>query len=96
MVSIGNQNLVSRTPPCFGRYVKPFVPACICSRSQFQGGLTSGRQPIVKIIAESLSHDENMLYRPNGISVVYRIVRSNIYSSEVVACGFPFYNNSQS
>jgi hypothetical protein len=28
--------------------------------------LTSGRRPVVKIIAESLSqHDENMLYRPH-------------------------------
>jgi hypothetical protein len=34
----------------------------VCSRLhplQFQGGLTSGRRPLVKIIAESLSqHDE--------------------------------------
>jgi hypothetical protein len=33
---------------------------------QFQGGLTSGRRPVVKTIAKSLSqHDENMLYRPH-------------------------------
>jgi hypothetical protein len=32
---------------------------------QFQG-LTSGRRPVVKMNAESLSqHDENMLYRPH-------------------------------
>jgi hypothetical protein len=31
-----------------------------------QGGLTSGRRPVVKIIAEFLSqHDENMLHRPH-------------------------------
>jgi hypothetical protein len=41
---MGDQNLLSRAPPCFGRHVKP--------------GRTSGRWPVVKIIAESLSHDE--------------------------------------
>jgi hypothetical protein len=30
-----------------------------------QGGFTSGRRPVVKIIAESLSqHDEKYVYRP--------------------------------
>jgi hypothetical protein len=32
----------------------------------FQGGLTTGWRPVVKIIAECLSqHDENMMYRPH-------------------------------
>jgi hypothetical protein len=57
---MGDQNLICQAPPCFGKHVKPLV-GCICSRHhplQFQGGLTSGRRPVVKIIAESLSHDE--------------------------------------
>jgi hypothetical protein len=56
-----SQNLLSRGPPCFGRHVKPLVPVAfaIASTHSFQGGLTSGRRPVVKIIAESLSqHDE--------------------------------------
>jgi hypothetical protein len=33
---------------------------------QFQGGLTSGRRPVVKIIAESLpQHDENPVVPPH-------------------------------
>jgi hypothetical protein len=47
------------TPPCFERHVKPLVPAAfaVFCPLQFQGGLTSGRRPVVKTIAESLSHD---------------------------------------
>jgi hypothetical protein len=26
------KNLLSRAPPCFGRHVKPLVPAALCSR----------------------------------------------------------------
>jgi hypothetical protein len=41
-------------------HLQSLVPAPV------QGGLTSGRRPVVKIIAESLSqHDKNMLYRPH-------------------------------
>jgi hypothetical protein len=47
-------------------------PSCICSRYhplQFQGGLTSGRRPVVKIIAESLTqHDETHVV-PTPLSV---------------------------
>jgi hypothetical protein len=57
--SLDNEYSVSNlylTFPCFGRHVKPLVPL------QFQGGLTLGRRPVVKIIAESLTqHDENPL-----------------------------------
>jgi hypothetical protein len=53
---MGDQNFGPTTNAAVG-------PGCICSRLypvQFQGGLTSGRRPIVKTIAESLSkHDEN-------------------------------------
>jgi hypothetical protein len=69
--------------PVIGRVTKIYYlsvstlvvgPDCICSRLyplQFPGGLTSGRQPVVKIVTESLSqHDENMLYRSlSGIRV---------------------------
>jgi hypothetical protein len=50
---MGDQNVLSRTPPSLGRHVKPPV---------------SRRVDVVfvKIIAESLSqHDENLLYRPH-------------------------------
>jgi hypothetical protein len=65
---MSDQNLLSRTPPCFGRHVKPLVPVAfaVISPLQFQRGWTSGRRPVVKIIAESLSHImKNMLYRPH-------------------------------
>jgi hypothetical protein len=54
------QSLLSRAPPYFGRHVKPLIPAAfVVSPLQFQGGLTSGRRPVVNITAESLSqHDE--------------------------------------
>jgi hypothetical protein len=56
---LGDQNLISRAPPCFERHVKPLFPAVFAVVSthpfQFQGRLTSGGRPVVKIIAESLS-----------------------------------------
>jgi hypothetical protein len=56
---MGDQNLLPRAPPCFGRNVKLLVPSSICSRLhllQFQGRLTSGRRLVVK---KSFSqHDE--------------------------------------
>jgi hypothetical protein len=59
---MGDQNVLSRALPGFGRHVKPLVPAAfavVSTHSSFTRGLTSGRQPVVKIIAESLSqHDE--------------------------------------
>jgi hypothetical protein len=58
---MGDQKLLSRAPPCFGRHVKLLVPAAfaVVNPLQFQGGLTSGKRPVVKIIAESLlQHDE--------------------------------------
>jgi hypothetical protein len=59
---IGDQNSLSRAPPCFGRHVKPLVPAAfvvVTNPFQFQGRLTSGMLLVVKIIAEPLSqHDE--------------------------------------
>jgi hypothetical protein len=54
---MGDQNLLSRVSPCFGRHVKPLVPAAISvvSTHSVQGRLTAGRRLVVKIIAESLS-----------------------------------------
>jgi hypothetical protein len=60
---MGDQNLLSRAASCFGMHVKLLVLAVIAvvtTRSSFKKGLTSGRWPVVKIIAESLSqYDEN-------------------------------------
>jgi hypothetical protein len=28
---MGDQNLLSRAPPCFGRHVKPLVPVAFCA-----------------------------------------------------------------
>jgi hypothetical protein len=79
-LKMGDQNLLSRAPPCFGRDVKPLVPVAFAIVSthplQFQGGLTSGRRLVVKIIAKSLSqHDEkHVVPTPlNGIRVGGRI-----------------------
>jgi hypothetical protein len=56
---MGDQNLLSRARPCFGRHVELLVPAAFAVVSthplQYQGALTSGRRPVVKIIAETLS-----------------------------------------
>jgi hypothetical protein len=38
---MGNQNVLTRAPPCFGRYVKPFVPtafAVVSTHSSFKKG----------------------------------------------------------
>jgi hypothetical protein len=49
---------MSRGLLCFGRHVKLLIPAAFAVVS-IHNGLTSGRRPFVKIIAESLSqHDE--------------------------------------
>jgi hypothetical protein len=37
---------------------------------RFQGG-TSGKRLVVKVMAESLSHGENMLYRPHLVGLGY-------------------------
>jgi hypothetical protein len=63
---------------CFGRHVKPLVPVtfAIVSTLQFQVGLTSGRRPVVKIIAESLSQHDGKHVVPtplSGIRVAGRI-----------------------
>jgi hypothetical protein len=55
---MGDRNLLSRAPPCFGRHVKTLVPAVfvVGSTTSFKEGWG---QAAVKIIAESLSqHDE--------------------------------------
>jgi hypothetical protein len=55
-----DHNLLFRATPCFGRHVKPLVPIAFAIFSTHSVvGLTLGRRPVVKIIAESLSqHDE--------------------------------------
>jgi hypothetical protein len=38
---LGDQNLLSRAPPCYGRYVKPLVPvafAVVSTNSSFKEG----------------------------------------------------------
>jgi hypothetical protein len=55
---IGAQNLLSRAPSCFGRHVKLLGPTTFAVSTSFQGGWTSGRRPVVKIIAESLSQQD--------------------------------------
>jgi hypothetical protein len=65
--------------PCPGRHVKLLVPAAFAVvRIQFQGELTAGRRPVVKIIAESLSqHDEKHVPTPlSGIRVGKRKLAS--------------------
>jgi hypothetical protein len=53
---MGDQNLLCRAPPCFRRHIKLLVPAAFALVSiQFQGGLTSGRRSIVKLIAVSIT-----------------------------------------
>jgi hypothetical protein len=61
---MGEQNLLSRTLPCFGRHFKPLVSAAF----KFQGRLTSGRWPVVKIIAESLlQHEKHVVPTPLSV-----------------------------
>jgi hypothetical protein len=52
---MGDQNLLFPAPLCFERHVKLLVPAAFAI--QFQGGLT-GWRPVVKIVAESLSQQD--------------------------------------
>jgi hypothetical protein len=68
---MGDQNLLSRAPPCFGRHVKPLVPvafAIVSNPLQFQGGLTSGRWLVVKTIVESLSQPDEKHVVPTPLS----------------------------
>jgi hypothetical protein len=86
---MGDQNLLSRAPPCFGRHVTPLVPAAfavVSIHSSFK---------IVNIIAESLSqHDEkHVVPTPLSGIKVGRRRRNNytvsIYAVEVEARGIP-------
>jgi hypothetical protein len=67
---MGDQNLLSRAPLCFGRYVKPLVPAfaVVRTHASFNVGLTSSRRPVVKIIAKSLSQHEEKHDVPTPLS----------------------------
>jgi uncharacterized membrane protein len=60
---MGDQNLLSQTPPCFGRHVKPLVPAAFVSTHSM-----SGRQPVVKIIAKSFSQYDEKHVVPTPLS----------------------------
>jgi hypothetical protein len=52
---MSDQNLLFIALTCFRRHFKLLVPAAFAVVStQFQGGLMSGRRPVVKIVAESL------------------------------------------
>jgi hypothetical protein len=59
---MGDQYLLYRAPRASGGTLSRWSRLHLQSLAhplQFQGGLTSGRRPVVKIIAESLSqHDE--------------------------------------
>jgi hypothetical protein len=64
---MGDQNYLSRTPPCFWRHAKLLVSdfEVVWSRSSFKEGCRQ-QAAGVKNIAESLSqHDEIMVYRPH-------------------------------
>jgi hypothetical protein len=66
-VIMGDQNVLSRTPPCFGRHVKPLVPAAfavVSIHSSFKEGWrqAAGRNNCRIIIT---TWCKNMLYRPH-------------------------------
>jgi hypothetical protein len=68
---MGDQNLLSPAPLCFGRHVKLLIPAAFRSRwhpLQFQGGLKTGWRPVVKIVAESLSQHGEKYVVPTPLS----------------------------
>jgi hypothetical protein len=48
---IGDEKLLSRAPSCFGKHVKPLVPAAFAVEHALhsQGGFKSGRRSVVKI-----------------------------------------------
>jgi hypothetical protein len=60
---VGDQDLLSRAFPCFGKHVKLLL------QLQFQGELTSGRWPVVKIIVNLSQHDEKHVV-PTPLSVI--------------------------
>jgi hypothetical protein len=72
ILRMGAQDLLSRAPPCFGGHVKQLVPAALAVFSTHCisiGGLTSGRRPVVKILAESLSqHNKKKHVVPTPLS----------------------------
>jgi hypothetical protein len=64
---MGDQNVLSLAPPCFGRHVKLLVPvafAVVSTHSSFKEGLrkAAGRKKVDEFLSQ---HDENMLYRPH-------------------------------
>jgi hypothetical protein len=69
---IGDQNLLSRARPFFGRHVKLLAPAAyavVSTHSSFKEALTSGKRPVVQIIAESLSQYDEKHVVPTLLSV---------------------------
>jgi hypothetical protein len=60
---MGDQNLLSRAPPCFGRHVKQLVSAAFAVVIPTP---VLGRRRVVKIVAESLLQHEatHVPYRP--------------------------------
>jgi hypothetical protein len=77
---MGDQNLLSQAPPCFGRLVKP-----VSRRVDVR--------PVVKIIAESLSqHDEkHVVPTPlSGIRVGRRrkVLETHTFKSTIIKLAF--------
>jgi hypothetical protein len=74
---MSEDNLLSRAPPCL-RHVKPLVLAAfavVSTHSSWSvdvdvvdGGLTSGRRQVVKIIAESISQQDEKNVVPTPLS----------------------------
>jgi hypothetical protein len=64
---MGDQNLLSQAPPCFGRHVKPWVSAAfatVCTHTvsrRVDVRQATVRKNYYRIISQ---HDENMSYRP--------------------------------
>jgi hypothetical protein len=87
---MGDQNLLSRAPPCCGRHVKPLVPAAFAVK--------------LFLIAQSLSqHDERHVVPtpPSGIrvgrgrldlTVPGRAARFGLYSVDNLLAGANHYN----
>jgi hypothetical protein len=68
---MGEQNLLSRAPPCFGRYVKPLVPLYLQSLAPAPVSRTVDVRQAAgcKTMAESLSQHDEIHVVPTLLSV---------------------------
>jgi hypothetical protein len=66
---MGDKNLLSRTPPCFGRHVKQLVPAAFAVVYTHSLSRRVDVRAIVKwVIAESLSQHDGKHVVPTSLS----------------------------